>query len=295
MLVVNLSNFNKRLKKRARICFAFTLVELLVVISIIAMLLSILMPSLQKAREQGRRVVCASQVKQITTSFMLYSMKYDGLIVQDRGIRMDKFGNMKYTDTIKQAQRPWDASLAVVWSMKETEAKKKIVACPSDPYPRAAPSLSFSPWYVGGEVIKRSYAPNPSLYNGLWRYMPKAIWGNGTGIPTRIAQVRRPSSVMLLGESFKGVGWNGDTTIKCGCVQGTNGGEVLGTYGNCEVWWATNSVIRGQKQWNTTHMRGGNFSFVDGHVRWCGAVPGEDNNSGQPFSGINYPLDWQWE
>ena len=40
----------------------FTLVELLVVISVIALLLAVLMPALNKAREQGRKVQCAAHI-----------------------------------------------------------------------------------------------------------------------------------------------------------------------------------------------------------------------------------------
>ena len=52
---------------------AFTLVELLVVISIIALLLAILMPSLNKARETAKRVICASNVKQMLLGVPLYA------------------------------------------------------------------------------------------------------------------------------------------------------------------------------------------------------------------------------
>ena len=55
---------------------AFTLVELLVVISIIALLLAILMPSLNKAREQARKVVCLSDFKQLGLGLFTYSNEY---------------------------------------------------------------------------------------------------------------------------------------------------------------------------------------------------------------------------
>jgi prepilin-type N-terminal cleavage/methylation domain-containing protein len=55
----------------------FTLVELLVVISIIALLLAVLVPSLAKARELAKRMVCGTQVKQIGVGMAGYAGEYN--------------------------------------------------------------------------------------------------------------------------------------------------------------------------------------------------------------------------
>jgi len=56
----------------------FTLIELLVVIAIIALLMSILMPALQRVKFQARSVVCISKLKQWGLFFSMYAEDYDG-------------------------------------------------------------------------------------------------------------------------------------------------------------------------------------------------------------------------
>ncbi|MHC4064248.1 MAG: type II secretion system protein [Planctomycetota bacterium] len=58
----------------------FTLVELLVVVSIIALLISILLPSLRQAREQAKFAVCGSNLRQIGGAVHVYVSAYDGYI-----------------------------------------------------------------------------------------------------------------------------------------------------------------------------------------------------------------------
>jgi len=55
---------------------AFTLIELLVVIAIIALLIGILVPSLGRAREAGRQVVCANNQRQIQAAIFAYANDY---------------------------------------------------------------------------------------------------------------------------------------------------------------------------------------------------------------------------
>ncbi len=58
----------------------FTLIELLVVIAIIAVLAALLVPSLKKALEMGRRTVCKSNLRQIGHSIIMYSTDHDGMM-----------------------------------------------------------------------------------------------------------------------------------------------------------------------------------------------------------------------
>ncbi|MBN1344069.1 MAG: prepilin-type N-terminal cleavage/methylation domain-containing protein [Phycisphaerae bacterium] len=55
----------------------FTLIELLVVVAIIALLISILLPSLSKARAQARTTLCASRMSQLIKAMFLYANDYD--------------------------------------------------------------------------------------------------------------------------------------------------------------------------------------------------------------------------
>jgi len=62
--------------------YAFTLIELLVVIAVIALLMAILMPSLQKARKMAQSTVCQANIKQWGLIFRFYADDNEGKLVQ---------------------------------------------------------------------------------------------------------------------------------------------------------------------------------------------------------------------
>ncbi len=59
----------------------FTLIELLVVIAIIAILMAILMPALNRAREQGKRAACLNNLRQLQLAWIAYAGDNDDRII----------------------------------------------------------------------------------------------------------------------------------------------------------------------------------------------------------------------
>jgi prepilin-type N-terminal cleavage/methylation domain-containing protein/prepilin-type processing-associated H-X9-DG protein len=59
----------------------FTLIELLVVVAIIGILVSILMPSLHRAKDAAKQAVCMSNMSQISKAYTMYSTRNNGFLV----------------------------------------------------------------------------------------------------------------------------------------------------------------------------------------------------------------------
>ena len=79
---------------------AFTLIELLVVVSIIALLVSILLPALAKAREQAKRTMCVSNQRAIATALVEYATEWN-----------DNFPPATYWDPTKGTSGGWSGGM----------------------------------------------------------------------------------------------------------------------------------------------------------------------------------------
>ncbi len=98
----------------------FTLIELLVVISIIAVLLSILMPALTKAKEHAKAVICSSRQHHQGIMFLTYATAYDGKFPPH-----DNAGS----DYVKS---PGGTDMTLL--LEEYAGKTEFFYCPLDPH-----------------------------------------------------------------------------------------------------------------------------------------------------------------
>jgi len=154
-----------------RLC-AFTLVELSVCITIIAMLVALVIPVFAATREKARRTACVSNLRQLAAALSLYTQDHDGYFPCEYTVPVDW--------NRRRSEFDWQVAL------RAYAATDAVFQCPSC----VVPSDSWS--------VLQGYALGVNVHNHEERLRERR--------PIGVADVRHPATTVVLTEVAFGIG-----------------------------------------------------------------------------------------
>jgi prepilin-type N-terminal cleavage/methylation domain-containing protein/prepilin-type processing-associated H-X9-DG protein len=220
----------------------FTLVELMMSIGIIAMLVSILLPAVNRAREQANQVACLSNLRQLAAAFIMYTQEDGGWLPRDahytastlpespqdflwwqQASTLPKTNRDVFNSPIMRCLgfRPDSVGRTTVTDFNES--RQRVLRCPSDPlwdHPAAVYSNDHDGNYYYSYTLNdlmQSLDPNsPNDAN----FLPLNEQGGRYAVAGKLTNVRHPALKILLVDEAT-------ATIDDGAFDPTGATELL--------------------------------------------------------------------
>ncbi|MHC4509896.1 MAG: type II secretion system protein [Planctomycetota bacterium] len=226
----------------------FTLIELLVVIAIIAILLAVLMPALNRVKEQGRRAVCLGHLKQLGLAWIMYADDNDDKIVNGEAYGGGDGTAPIPTGGLHKGERWWTGDdVADFWagtSLPPELQKQAIRAGALFPYCKNE-NLYRCPTGVRGEM--RTYTITDAMNGRTGGRTGVVSGGAGVRVGGTVLWVKKRTEISVPGPAQRIVFLD----------EGRITPDSYATHYVNERWWDPPFVRHGD---------GTNASFADGHA-----------------------------
>jgi len=173
----------------------FTLIELLIVIGIIAILASLLLPSLSKAKDASKRIGCASNMKQIATAAGMYANDWNDYIPQAPGAS-DEYNcwDEQLADYLNYRWTDYGGANRTSWGPAVFHCPSGIIADTNSAGCSRGYLMSYYPAYNYNGAGKISRFPSQALIAEVWIYDSGKIEPRTIGRPQNLEYLSIGSS-----------------------------------------------------------------------------------------------------